>query len=184
MRRKLVRCSLACATLFLALGTLPAQERLGAMIMPSYSPTFSFGMIGLGMAATARLNVINLVRTPPPIMSAIAQAPCKVELDVYDGQNKLVKQKTIANLGFGQADFLDVARAELAATGTHVNVTAVVKVTSSQPYFCNLSPTLEVFDSVSGNTTAILTPANPAPQFLPFTLNTTSPGQPSGTTTP
>jgi len=115
-------------------------------------------MIGLDMVGTARLNVVNLVRTPPPIL--IPQVPCKVELDLYDGQGKLIKQKTIANLGYGQADFLDALRSDVATSGTHVEVSGVVKVGSNQSLFCNISATLEVFDSVSGTTTAIL--ANPS----------------------
>jgi hypothetical protein len=47
---------------------------------------------------------------------SIAQIPCKV-----------IKQKTIVNLGFGQADFLDLARSEMATTATHVDVSGAVK---------------------------------------------------------
>src|SRR5215831_12138495 len=119
MQRKSVLRYFKGATLFLAAGTLMGQERLAPVVATPYTPTFSFGMIGLGTAATARLNVVNLVRTPPPIMAAIAQLPCKVELDLYDGQGKLIKQKTIDNLGYGQADFLDLSRSEVATTSTH-----------------------------------------------------------------
>jgi hypothetical protein len=63
-------------------------------------------MIGLGTGQTARLNAVNVVRTPPPIM--IAQVLCNVELDLYDGQGKLIKQKTVAKLEYGQADSLDL----------------------------------------------------------------------------
>jgi hypothetical protein len=115
-------------------------------------------MIGLGTTSTARLNVVNLVRTPPPIL--IPQVPCKVELDLYDSQGKLLKQKAIPNLGYGQADFLDISRSEIATAGTHVEISAVVKVGSNQSFFCNVSPTLEVFDSVSGTTNVILTTSN------------------------
>ena len=76
---------LGCAMLILTAGTGVAQERFAPVMAAQYAPTFSFGMIGLGTTATARLNVVNLVRTPPPIMAAIAQLPCKVGLDVYDG---------------------------------------------------------------------------------------------------
>src|SRR6516225_1011137 len=100
-----LRC-LGGATLFLAAGNGKAQERLAPLAVTPLTPTFSFGMIGLGTTSTARLNVVNVVRTPPPIL--IAQVPCKVELDLYDSQGKLLKQKTIPNLGYGQADFLDI----------------------------------------------------------------------------
>ncbi len=177
-RKSMVLFCLGGATLFLFAGTAVAQ-RSTPVIAAQFTPTFSFGMIGLGTAATAQLNVVNLVRTPPPILIAIAQLPCKVELDLYDGQGKLVKQKTITNLGYGQADFLDLARSEVATTGTHVEISAVVKVGSNQSFFCSVSPTLEVFDSVTGTTTAILTNANTLPTvfFSPPPLNG-EPGQP------
>lgn len=144
---------LVCATL-MAPGSTSAQERFLPMTL---APTISFGMIGLGNGATARLNVVNLVRTPPPVAIVIAQAPCKLELDLYDNQGKLLKQKTIANLGYGQADFVEVLRSDIASTVAHVELTGAVKVGSSPSIFCNVSATLEIFDNVTGTTTAILT---------------------------
>lgn len=113
-------------------GRVAHRSTVGGAI---YTPTYSFGMIGLRSSAAARLNVVNLVRTPPPIFAAIAQVPCKVELDVYDDQGKLLKSKTIPNLGYGQADFLDVLRSDVPTAGTHVDISAVVKVASNQSYF-------------------------------------------------
>lgn len=153
---------LVTATLFLAAVTVIAQERSATFTPPA--PTFSFGMIGLGTGASARLNVVNLVRTAPPIL--IAQTPCQVELDLYDNQGKLIKQKMVANLGYGQADFLEAGRSEVAVSGTHAEISGMVKVGSGQSFFCNVSPTLEVFDSVTGVTTAILTTANTSPALL------------------
>ena len=154
-RKSTVLFYLGGATLFAVTGVAIAQERSAQVVLSTRSPSvFSFGMIGLGTTATARLNVVNLVRTPPPIL--IAQLPCTVELDLYDGQGNLIKQKSISNLGYGQADFLDLSRSEVAATGTHVEISGVVKVAFNQPFFCSVSPTLEVFDSVTGATTAIL----------------------------
>ncbi len=152
------------AALLLTHGNLAAQERLAPSLPVLPTPTFSFGMIGLGIGQTVRLNVVNLVRTPPPIAVTLFQ-PCKVELDLYDGQGKLIKQKTVANLGFGQADFLDTLRSELNTTSAHTDVTAVVKVGSTQSFTCNVTATLEVFDNVTGATTAILTGANSSAPF-------------------
>jgi hypothetical protein len=148
----------------LLIGTVKAQRILPPVAITN-TPTFSFGMIGLGVADTARLSVVNVVRTPPPIL-AIAQIPCEIELDLYDDQGKLIKQKIIDNLGFGQADFLDLNRSEVAITGTHVQITGVVKVGSGQSFFCSVTPTLEVFDSVTGSTTSIL--ASPSTSFGRF----------------
>ena len=163
MQPRLMILSCVAAALMLAAGTAQAQERLAPTVVP-YTPTFSFGMIGLGTGSTARLNVVNLVRIAPPV--AVALIACKVELDLYDGQGKLIKQKNITNLGFGQADFLDLLRSEVAATGAHVEITGVVKVGSGQAFFCNVSATLEVFDSVTGVTSAILTGTNAVSPFV------------------
>jgi len=163
--RLLFLVSLTAAALLLMHGSVIGQERLAPIISVLPSPTFSFGMIGLGTGQTARLNVVNLVRTPPPIAISLFQ-PCKVELDLYDGQGKLVKQKSVANLGFGQADFLDLLRSELNTTAAHVDITGVVKVGSTQSFTCSVSATLEVFDNVTGATTAILAGANSSPGFI------------------
>lgn len=181
MRNKwLFLLSLAGAALLLTRATLTAQERSASPIFAPPSPTFSFGMIGLGTGQTARLNVVNLVRIAPPVAISIAQIPCKVELDLYDGQGKLIKQKTVANLGFGQADFLDLARSELSTTVAHTDVSGVVKVGSTQSFFCNVSTTLEVFDNVTGVTTAILANAITSQGFI-FPVLTTGPPASSST---
>jgi hypothetical protein len=161
--------SLAGAALFLAVGTI-AQVRSTPTTSVVFNPTFSFGMIGLGPADTARLNVVNLIRTAVPL--GIAVVPCKVELDLYDGQGTRVMQKIIANLGIGQADFVDVPRSAVATAGTHVEVSGVVKVESPQSFFCEISPTLEVYDSVTGATAVILAGASAQ---LPVALSALTP---------
>ena len=178
LQRSLILPCFVCGAL-LAPGPARAQDRLIPTTL-QYTPTISFGMIGLGNNGTARLNVVNLVRTPPPVASPIAQTPCKVELDLYDSQGKLIKQKTIANLGYGQADFVDVLRSELATTVAHVELTGVVKVSSSLSIFCSVSATLEVFDSVTGTTSAILAGASAGSPliFSTFPLST-QPVQPN-----
>jgi hypothetical protein len=179
MRSKsMVVLSLAGAILLLIRGTITAQERSAAVIATPVTPTFSFGMIGLGTGQTARLNALNLVRTAPPVAISLAQTPCKVELDIYDGQGKVIKSKTIASLGFGQADFLDLARSEIATTSTHVDVSGVVKIGSAQSFFCSVSTTLEVFDSVTGATAAILAGSpslTPSFIFTPVPLTSDQP---------
>jgi len=169
--------SVAGATLFLTHGTVIAQERLAQIASTLPNPTFSFGMIGIGTGQTARLNVVNLVRTAPPFAISIAQVPCKVELDFYDGQGKLIQQKTVANLGFGQADFLDLVRSALNTTAAHVDVSAAVKVGSTQSFFCNINTTLEVFDNVTGATTAILSSVSASPVAIFSVLSSTQASQ-------
>lgn len=51
-----------------------AQEGPWQAAPTASNPTLSFGMIGFGMAGIARLNVVNLVRTPPPSSSLKSRA--------------------------------------------------------------------------------------------------------------
>ena len=140
-----------------------AQTVPSTTIFAQLAPTYSFGMLGLASGQSARLNVVNLVRTPPPI--EIAQAPCKVDLNFYDNQGKLIKQKTVENLGYGQADFLDLDRSEISGS-QRVEVTGAAVGGSTQLFFCLIMPTLEIIDDATGRTTAILT-SSTSPVF-PF----------------
>jgi hypothetical protein len=81
MKRKPSRSLCAAAAALLLAGTAIAQDRSASPVSFSSTPTLSFGMIGLGTTTSARLNVVNLVRTPPPL--AIPQVPCKLELDLF-----------------------------------------------------------------------------------------------------
>src|SRR6266850_168326 len=95
--RRFILVSLA--VWFVAAAMILAQT---APVPVAASPiTISFGMIGLAGGQTVRLNAVNIVRTPPPIL--IAQVPCKVELDLFDAQGAMIKQNVIDNLGYGKS---------------------------------------------------------------------------------
>jgi hypothetical protein len=137
-----------------------------AQVAPLPSPiantiTLSFGVIGLASGESVRINVLNIVRTPPPL--GIPLIPCRTELSFYDADGKLLKQKVVDSLGFGRADFLDLDRAEITATG-RAAVAASVKVGSNQSFFCSIAPTIEVFDDATGRASTVLT--NPLPQSV------------------
>jgi hypothetical protein len=140
---------------FLAFMAMASAQTTLPLVLPS--PSFSFGMAGLAAGQSVRLNVLNLVRTPPPV--AIAQFPCKVEIDLYDSTGKMVKQKVVANLGYGQADFLDLDRTELAGS-QRIEISGGVVVGSNQSFFCSIAPNLEVYDTSTGKTTAVLAPVS------------------------
>jgi len=159
-RHRVLRTVWVGVALLAAAGTGTAQ--LAPFPNPSTSPTFSFGVLGLASGETVRINVVNVVRTPPAV--AIPQTPCKIELDFYDGQGKLLKQKVIDNLGLGQAHLLDIERAAIAATG-RAQVAAVIKVGTNQSIFCSIIPTVEVFDDVTGRASTVLT--SPSPGMTP-----------------
>ena len=126
--------------------------------------TISFGMIGLAGGQTVRLNAVNIVRTPPAIL--IAQIPCKVELDLFDAQGTMIKQNVIDNLGYGKSAFVEADRALITESSNHVEVTGVVKVGSAQSFFCAITPTLEIYDTATGRTQAILSSAAPTPSLI------------------
>jgi len=126
--------------------------------------TLSFGMIGLAGGQTVRLNAVNIVRTPPPIL--IAQVPCKVELDLFDAQGNMIKQNAIDNLGFGKSAFVEADRASITDSNNRVEVSAVVKVGSTQSFFCAITPTLEVYDTATGRTQALLSNTATSPSFI------------------
>ena len=122
--------------------------------LPSSPITLSFGMIGLAGGQTVRLSAVNTVRTPPPIL--IAQVPCKVELDLFDAQGTMIKQIDIDNLGYGKSAFVEADRASITDANNRVEVSGVVKIGSTQSFFCSITPTLEVYDTATGRTQAIL----------------------------
>lgn len=87
----------------------------------------------------------------------------------------MIKQNTIDNLGFGKAAFVEADRTLITDPNNRVEVTAVVKVGSTQSFFCSITPTLEVYDTATGRTQAILSNTATAPSFIrPLALQ---PGQ-------
>src|ERR1700736_1681569 len=144
------------------LRAIPAAAQVAPLPGPtSNSITLSFGVIGLASGESVRINVLNLVRTPPPL--GIALIPCRTELSFYDADGKLLKQKVVDSLGFGRADFLDLDRAEITGATGRAQIAASVKVGSNQSFFCSIAPTLEVFDDATGRTSTVLTNLLPQP---------------------
>ena len=142
---------------------IPAAAQVAPLPGPTTNTiTLSFGVIGLASGESVRINVLNLVRTPPPL--GIAQIPCRTELSFYDADGKLLKQKVVDNLGFGRADFVDLDRAEITSATGRVQVAAAVKVGSNQSFFCSITPTIEVYDDATGRASTVLT--NTASQSL------------------
>ena len=152
-----------------ALLAIPAAAQVAPLPGPTTnSITLSFGVIGLASGESVRINVLNLVRTPPPL--GIAQLPCRAELDFYDAEGKLHKQKVVDSLGFGRADFLDLDRAEITGAAGRAQIAASVKVGSNQSFFCSIAPTLEIFDDATGRTNIVLTNLLPQPVIVPRLL--------------
>jgi hypothetical protein len=119
------------------------------------SPDFSSGMVGIASGQTLRFNVVN-VGAPNP-----SPLPCVLALAFLDSDGKIVKQKFVS-LGSGKAAFLDLEmsgvrgpdRAEVRGIGYNP---LLAPGSIPQPISCSLVPTLELFDTTSGRTSAIVT---------------------------
>jgi hypothetical protein len=148
---------------------LAAEERAqaqGTTPIAFPSTEFSTGMVGLAPGQTARLNLVNVgVASASPL-------PCVLLLAFLDSNSKLLKQ-TLVSLKPGQAAFLDLpsddAGGTVAENGPKIESAQRVPIRGigynpllapgsaiPQPLSCNLVPTLELFDTDTGRTVAIL----------------------------
>ncbi len=88
----------------------PAQISLPLPIPSSFNQTQTFGMIGVALNQTARLNALNS-SSAATIASLTAPPACKVTLQIFDDQNLKLAELDIADLAPGTAQHLDFARA-------------------------------------------------------------------------
>jgi hypothetical protein len=146
------------------------------------STEFSSGMVGLASGQTARLNVVNVgAPTPSPL-------PCVLVLAFVDSDGKILKQ-VIASVMTGKAALLDLPQGDIDGNaGNHLGGNNVARLqirgigynpllagsAIPQPLSCNLVPTLELFDTKSGKTAAIVTDFR-TPSSSPPTLGAAQP---------
>jgi len=123
------------------------------------------GMIGLAEGQTARLNVLNPGVNPGVVLPSAVAVICPAILAFIDGGGKVLKTTSVSvNPGqsqpfdlFSDADLnlaLD-ARTEIRAVITIPGIVAAGS-TAMQPAACTLIGTLEIFDSLSRRTQAVL----------------------------
>jgi hypothetical protein len=116
---------------------------------------FSSGMAGLASGQTARLSVVNVgPSTGSPI-------PCVLGLAFLDSDSKILNQMFVA-VAPGKAAFLDLTMNirdsdRLQIRGIGYNPLLAAGSAIPQPLSCNLVLTLELFDTVSKRTVAVLT---------------------------
>jgi len=138
------------------------------------SPQFvTFGMVGLASGQTARLNAFALPMGGP----IIAGASCQVTFNFYDATGKSLKTGTVP-VTQGSAVSYDLAWTEITASTNRVEIRGAVRAALVTPSaagtpltpisaFCSVLPTLEIFDSSSGQTTVVLQQATPLPLVTP-----------------
>jgi len=142
------------------------------------SPQFmTFGMVGLNTGQTARLNALALPLGGP----LIAGASCQVTFDFYNDKGTVVKTGT-ATVTQGTAVHLDMLRTEVDSLAGRSEIRGAVRGAFVSPSpmltpgipstpisaYCSILPTMEIFDSVSGQTTVVLQQTTALPLVTPL----------------
>jgi hypothetical protein len=165
---------IACCVLILACAAFLTVRAAAQPAIMVASPQFvTFGMAGLASGQTARLNAFALPMGGP----IIAGASCQVTFAFYDATGKSLKTGTVP-VTQGAAVNYDLAWTEITGSTNRVEIRGAVRaalVTSSAggspvtPVFasCSVLPTLEIFDSSSGQTAVALQQATALPLVTP-----------------
>ena len=145
-----------------------------AIMIGGASQYVTFGLVGLSTGQTARLNVFALPVGGP----IIAGASCQVTFDFYNEAGKSVKSGT-ASVAQGGATHFDMLRTEVDSQAGRSEIRGTVRTAFVNPSavgtpitpisaFCSVLPTLEIFDSTSGQTTVVLQQTTALPMVTPL----------------
>jgi hypothetical protein len=144
-----------CALVMACAAFLTVRAGAQPAILASNPQYVTFGMVGLGSGQTARLNALALPVGGP----IIAGASCQVTFDFYDATGKSLGTST-ATVAQGAAVHDDLAgtsadRAEIRGT---VRAALVTSPAAGTPVSgsCPVLPTMEIFDTSTGQTTVML----------------------------
>jgi hypothetical protein len=169
---------LAGGALIVACAAFPTVRASAQPAVIVASPQYvTFGMVGLSTGQTARLNAFALPVGGP----IIAGASCQVTFDFYDATGKSLKTGT-ATVAQGAAVNADLAWTEITASTNRVEIRGTVRaalvgastvgtpVTPVMPVYasCSVVPTLEIFDTASGQTTLVLQQTTALPLVTPL----------------
>jgi len=170
---------IACCTMVLACAVFLTVGAGAQTAILANSQYVTFGMVGLSSSQTARLNAFGLP-TGGPI---IAGASCGVTFDFYDATGKSLKtgSTTVAQ---GDAVNFDLAWTDITAptsntTTNRVEIRGTVRAglvstsTGGTPVTpvagsCSVLPTLEIFDTATGQTTLVLQQTTALSQVIPL----------------
>jgi hypothetical protein len=169
-------CRLTLAGFFAFAAQSMAQNAL--IFDPLSQPAVTTGMVGLASNQTARLSVLNLNSNSSTVPTTANN--CTVELQFFDGQNKSLKQAVVPNFVPQTAATLDLTRAEITSqTANRAEIRGVVTVnpvptpaaTPTNPGYCTVFTTLQVFDAATGSTVALTSDtrvSNAGPVIIPL----------------
>ncbi|MGA2724139.1 MAG: hypothetical protein ABSG79_17235 [Bryobacteraceae bacterium] len=159
-----------CALIVVCAAFLTVRAGAQPAILAINPQYVTFGMVGLASGQTARLNALALPVGGP----IIAGASCQVTFDFYDATGKSLKTATLP-VTQGAAVSYDLAwteitvptttpptnRAEIRGTvraALVISSPVVTPVTPVTPLYgsCPVLPTMEIFDTSSGQTAVVL----------------------------
>ena len=169
-----------CALIVVCAAVLTVRASGQPAIMVASPQFVTFGMVGLATDQTARLNALALPMGGP----IIAGASCQVTFNFYDASGKSVKTGT-ATVAQGAAVHFDLARTEVDSLSGRSEIRGTVRAAFVNPSadgmpgtpgtpvtpisaFCSVLPTLEIFDTLSGQTTVVLQQTTPLPLVTPL----------------
>ena len=147
----------------------------GAQVLPVPFGGLSiqtFGMVGIAEGQTARLNVLS----PGVQAPAATGILCSALLTFLDDQGSTLKSATVT-VAPGKSALLDLdadtdlklmmdQRKQIRAT---IQIPPALPPAGTQPVFCNLFPTLEIFDRVTGKTQIIVVETQSIPRIVAVT---------------
>jgi hypothetical protein len=158
--RRLNAKLMSMAPIFLAAGFAGAQQMPTSPVV--IAPTETSGMIGITAGQTARLNALN-PGVPAPYATG---ALCSIQVSFLDAQGNVL-QTTPVTVVPGKSMPVDLAvttsgRTEIRAAITFTQPTPATNSSTAPPALvvplvCPLIPTLEVFDTNTSATLAVLT---------------------------
>jgi hypothetical protein len=151
------------------------------VLYPFGPQSLTLGMVGLAPGQIARLNALSLpgccalAERPTQIRSV----PCNMTLSFMDDQGATLKTATM-NIDSSKAVHLDLAHDDITRDSSRLQIRGVLlqvvtppgapvtPVPDPFPFGCSVVPTLEIFDSTTGITTAVLESAKGMPTILPL----------------
>lgn len=130
-------------------------------------PGLSTAVVGIASGQSARVSALNLGSS-----ASTADSSCTVAMQFLDAQRKVVKEAPVS-LQPGKAASLDLSHEELPGSQLRSQIPVVLLFGDSGgappgpevllQFDCNIVPSLEVYDAVTGRTSLLLTDAKPLP---------------------
>jgi len=159
---------LAPAFVLMALAATASAQTSGPVSPPpaTYTQTFNFPPAGLAGTETLQVNVVN-VATAPPNVTATASCTGTITFAAANGSPVTTNTPQKFTLGTGQvySASLTLSQTTYSSRG---EIRAIVQQTITLPTLsaCTLSMSLEIFDTSTGVTHAIM--SGPAPSPIPL----------------